>query len=228
MSERDHGNWREELSPYLLGALGPDREAELERHLETCEACRRELTWLRPAAQTLPESVERVEPPPALRARIMAEVGADAARHAGTARPRRWLSAGLRSPRLAAGLAVLVVCAAAAIGYAISSDDSGAGTTTVVAGAAPGVTAKMVSEGDSGTLRLAHVGELPPERVLQLWVQRGERVESAALLVPSPDGTATAVLDDMNGVDVVMVTAEPRGGSESPTSKPLISVEAPQ
>lgn len=225
MSERDHGSWREELSPYLLGALDPGREAELERHLETCEDCHRELTWLRPAAQLLPESVERVEPPPALRARIMAEVAEQAE---APGRSRRRLPIWLRQPRLAAGLTLLLVCAVAAIGYAISSGDGGGGSTTIVAGEPPGVTARMVSEGDSGTLRLANVEQLPPRRVLQLWVQRDERVESAALLVPDRDGTATAVLDDMDGVEVVMVTTEPRGGSESPTSAPLISVEASQ
>ena len=32
------------------------------------------------------------------------------------------------------------------------------------------------------------------------------------------------MIDDMNGVDIVMVTTEPRGGSTTPTSKPLVSI----
>ena len=41
-------------------------------------------------------------------------------------------------------------------------------------------------------------------------VQRGKQVVSAkALFVPNSDGTATATIDNMDGVNTVMVTAEP-------------------
>ena len=87
----------------------------------------------------------------------------------------------------------------------------------------------MVRQGDSGALHLANVGELPPGKVLQAWVRRGGRVESAkALFVPNRDGTATAAIDDMEGVEAVMVTAEPRGGSDHPTSASIITVAIPQ
>jgi hypothetical protein len=60
-------------------------------------------------------------------------------------------------------------------------------------------------------------------------VQRGKQVVSAkALFVPNSDGTATATIDNMDGVNTVMVTAEPRGGSVQPTSKPIVSVAIPQ
>jgi hypothetical protein len=32
----------------------------------------------------------------------------------------------------------------------------------------------------------------------------------------------------MEGVEVVMVTAEPKGGSESPTSSPLVTIAVPE
>jgi len=199
------------------------------------------LAWLRPAVQVLPESVERVEPPPQLRARIMGEVEDDVAASAGrgatspgkaaSRRGGKGLSLGLRP---AIGLAVLALCVAAVAGYAIrdgggDGDGGGGGATTVVAGQAPGVTAKVVTDGDSGTLRLANVHQLPPSEVLQAWVQRGERVESAkALFVPNRDGTATVAIDHMQGVSTVMVTAEPRGGSDQPTGEPIVSVSMPQ
>ena len=71
MSEMSHDAIRDELASYLLGALDPGELADLERHLAGCEDCRLELERLRPAALALPETVERVEPPPALRARVM-------------------------------------------------------------------------------------------------------------------------------------------------------------
>ncbi len=32
----------------------------------------------------------------------------------------------------------------------------------------------------------------------------------------------------MDGVEVVMVTTEPKGGSKSPTSSPIVTVSVPQ
>jgi len=227
MNEREHEARRDELAAYLLGALDPGEAAELERHLAGCEECRTELTWLRPAVQTLPESVERVEPPAELRTRIMAEVEADAQpKQAGI-----HLSWKKRLPALrpAIGLAVVAFFAAAVAGYAIRDAGGGGNATTVAAGHAPGVTAKMVREGDTGTLRLANVHRLPRGEVLQAWVRRGKRIESAkSLFVPNRDGTATAVIDDMQGVNAVMVTTEPRGGSKYPTSKPIVAVAIPR
>jgi len=226
MSERDHDARRDELAAYLLGALEPAEAAELERHLAGCEECRTELEWLRPAVQVLPESVERLEPPPALRVRIMGEVEAHAAAAPTPARPARGWRGFVLRPAFA--LAVLALFVAGIAGYAISDGGGGSGATTVAAGHAPGVTAKMVRDGNSGTLRLANVHQLPPDKVLQAWVQRGKRIESAkTLFVPNRNGTATAVVDDMQGVSTVMVTAEPRGGSNYPTSQPIVSVAIP-
>ncbi len=227
MSESDHQSRREELAAYLLGALEPGEAAALERHLAGCGECRTELEWLRPAAQLLPESVERVEPPPQLRGRLMEQVRAEAARPPALGRGRlrgRW---GLRP---LAGLAAALLLAAGVLAYAIGDggDAGGPRTTTVYAGHSPGVTAKMVRDGETGTLRLANLHQLPSDEVLQAWVRRGRRVVSAkTLFVPSPDGTATATIDGMRGVNAVMVTAEPRGGSAQPTSKPIVAIAIP-
>ena len=227
MNEREHETRRDDIAAYLLGSLEPGEAAEMEQHLAACEECRTELEWLRPAVQVLPESVEKVEPPAQLRSRIMGEVEAGAARkRSGIRLGDRMRALGLRP---AVGLAALALLVAGAAGYAIHDFGSRVGTTTVAAGHPPGVTAKMVSEGASGTLRLANVHQLPSNEVLQAWVQRGKRIESAkTLFVPNRDGTATAVIDDMQGVNTVMVTAEPRGGSDYPTSEPIVSVAIPQ
>ncbi|MGC1852220.1 MAG: anti-sigma factor [Solirubrobacterales bacterium] len=227
MNEREHEARRDELASYLLGALEPGEAAELERHLAGCEECRTELEWLQPAVGTLPEAVDPVEPPAELRSRIMAEVKAGpAAKRSGVRFGYKKRLPGLRP---VVGLAVLALFVAAVAGYAIRDGGSGDGTTTVVSGQAPGVTAEMVRDGDSGTLRLTHLHRLPSDEVLQAWVQRGDQIESAkTLFVPNADGTAVAVIDDMEGVDAVMVTAEPRGGSVQPTSEPIVSVAIPQ
>lgn len=229
MNETEHDRRRDELSAYLLGALEPGEAADLERHLAGCAECREELRWLRPAVQVLPEAVESVEPPAELRARLMEQVRSEAEGSQATSgsrkvAPRRqWL--GLRP---LAGLAALVLIAAVGA-YAISDHGSdGGAATTVLSGHSPGVTAQMVRQGETGTLRLANLRQLPRGEVLQAWVRRGAQVVSAkALFEPNSDGTATATIDNMDGVNTVMVTAEPRGGSVQPTSAPIVSVAVP-
>jgi anti-sigma-K factor RskA len=231
MSASDHDRRSDEIAAYLLDALEPGEAAELERHLAGCEECRTELEWLRPAVQLLPESVERIEAPQELRGRLMEQVRAETGRAVPAARQRTPVG-GILGWRLrpAVGLAALLLVVAGAAAYAIggSGSDDG-GTTTVVSGHSHGVTAEMIRDGESGTLHLANLRQLPRDEVLQAWVQRGERVESAkTLFVPNPDGTASAPIDEMEGVSTVMVTAEPRGGSMQPTSAPIVSVSMPQ
>jgi anti-sigma-K factor RskA len=246
MNENDHERWNEDVAAYMLGALESGEAAELERHAAGCEHCREEMRWLTPAVDALPEGVERLQPPAELRARLLAEVRADGAAatdRAGDptaapslfARASHWLrdlGSGPMGLRPVAGVAaaVLVVAAVAgfAIGGGIGSDSGGGAESTVVAGKAPGVTAEMVSEGGSGTLHLANVKQLPSDRVLEAWVQRDGEIEAVeALFVPDREGRASTELPDMDGVEVVMVTKEPSGGSTTPTGEPLISIKVP-
>jgi anti-sigma-K factor RskA len=225
MSAREHESRRDEIAAYLLGALEPEEAASLERHLATgCVDCRAELRWLEPAVQLLPESVERLEPPRELRARILAEAQAEAGRPAPKPARRPFLS----DRRPLAGLAALALVAAAVAGYAIRGGGSSGGqaTTVVAVGKAPGMTARMVRKGDAAILHLANVDRLPPGKVLEAWVRREGEVEPVrGLFVPDREGRATAMIADMRGVDAVMVTAEPRGGSRAPTSPPMVTLE---
>lgn len=244
MTDDDHKRWNEDLAAYLLGALEPEQATALERHAAGCERCRAELRWLTPAVQALPEGVERVEPAPQLRTRLMAAVEADArgapagADAAPGLRGRaaawlRGLGSGPMGLRPVAGMAVALLVVAAIGGFALgggigSDSDAGGGESTIAAGKAPGVTATMVDEGDSGTLRLANVHQLPDGRVLEAWVLREGEVEAVrALFVPNHEGEASTQLPSMDGVEEVMVTAEPKGGSEEPTGEPLIAIPVP-
>jgi anti-sigma-K factor RskA len=242
MTETNHERWSDDLAAYMLGALEPAQAAELESHAEACERCQAEIRWLTPALDALPEGVERLEPPRELRSRLMAEVRADAGasargRERGAqpgllGRASAWLrdlGSGPMGLRPVAGVAVAVLIVAAVAGFAIGggigSGSDGGATSTVVAGKAPAVTAEMVRKGDSGTLHLANVHRLPSERVLEAWVQRDGEVEPVeALFVPDRKGQASTELPDMTGVEAVMVTTEPPGGSKSPTSAPIVTI----
>ena len=227
MSAADHDRWSEDLGAYLLGALAPREAEELERHLEGCERCREELRWLEPAVQTLPETVARQEPPRQLRESLMAEVRGEErpderAASARPARTGRWFS------RPAMGFAVIALLVAGVAGYQVGKDGSGDSDASTVVRQVDGITVKMVSEGDGGTLELAGVRQLPPGKVLEAWVEREGEVEAVpALFVPDRHGHAETTIADMSGVETVMVTEEPQGGSEEPTSKPLMTMNVP-
>jgi anti-sigma-K factor RskA len=221
MNGSDHIRWSEDLAAYVLGALEPGEAAEFERHLEGCERCRAEMRWFEPAVQKLPESVERQEPPRSLRESLMAEVRADV-RPAKRPRPR-W------SWRPAMAFAAIVLAVAAVAGYEIGKGGGGEEGASTVVSRSHGITVKMVREGDGGTLRLVGVHQLPPKKVLEAWVRREGKVEAVpALFVPDRKGRASTQIEDMNGVDTVMVTEEPQGGSEEPTSPPVVTMSVPQ
>jgi anti-sigma-K factor RskA len=227
MSASEHSRWSEDLAAYMLGALDADEVADFERHLEGCSRCQEELRWFEPALQTLPESVERQEAPPSLRANLMAEVREDVREAESRSAPARSWRNWLLKP--AVGFAVVALLVAGVVGYEVGKDDSGTGggASTVVR-QVDGLTVKMVQEGSAGTLQIEGLEPLPSEKVLEAWVEREGEVEAVpALFVPDRHGHAEATIADMNGVEVVMVTEEPPGGSEAPTSEPIMSMKVP-
>jgi anti-sigma-K factor RskA len=229
MTTTDHNRWSEDLAAYMLGALDPGEAGDFERHLEGCEHCQEELRWLQPAVHALPEEVERTEPSPQLRASLMAEVRADAeaeayAAPARPARSRRWFL------KPAVGFAVLALLVAGVVGYEVGKDGGGEkdGASKIVR-QLNGMTVTMIQEGEEGKLELAGVPQPPKDKVFEAWVEREGEVEAVpALLVPDRHGHAETTIADMTGVETLMVTVEPRGGSETPTGKPIMEMAVPQ
>jgi anti-sigma-K factor RskA len=228
MNASDHNRWSEDLAAYMLGALEADEVADFERHLEGCERCQEEMRWLRPAVSTLPEAVERQEPPPRLREALMAEVQEDVREAESRPAPARSWRGWLLKPAM--GLAVVALLVAGVLGYEVGKDDSGtsAGGASTLERSIDGIDVKMVTEGDGGTLHLSGVHQLPPDKVLEAWVEREGEVEAVpALFVPDRNGQAETRITDMSGVATVMVTEEPRGGSDQPTGAPIMTMKVP-
>lgn len=228
MSATDHSRWSDELAAYMLGALDPREAVDFERHLEGCDHCQEELRWLQPAVQALPEGVERTEPPPQLRESLMAEVRADAQAQArpAPARPkaRRWFL------KPAVGFAVLALLVAGVVGYEVGKDGGSEGDApSKIVRQINGMTVTMIQEGDGGKLELAGVPQPPKDKVFEAWVERDGEVEAVpALIVPDRHGHAETTIADMSGVEALMVTVEPRGGSETPTGETIMEMPVPQ
>jgi anti-sigma-K factor RskA len=225
----DHDRFDEDLAAYALGALPPDDAAELERHLEGCEACRQQLRWLSPAVDVLPAAVAQRSPPERLRENLMEVVRSEAidAPRPARARAQWWRSLGALAMRPAAGIAaVILVVAGIGAGYLLRGPDSS--ETTLVKGqaltSAP-ASATLERDGDTSTLHVHQMPPIGPDKVYEVWVQRGQRMEPVSTFVLSADGTAeAAVPGSLSGGQAVLVTREPRGGSPQPTTEPLLSV----
>lgn len=107
---------RERLAEFSLDVLDPSDASVVERHLETCAGCRKEVEELREGAAAVAFDLPTVAPPPALGARVIGKVvRATGARP--RSRPRRaWRVAG------ALGLAAAVL-AAGALAEAVHTRD---------------------------------------------------------------------------------------------------------
>jgi len=74
MTNTDHEDVRSQLGAFVLGALTPAEQAEVRAHLAVCSECAAEARALQPAADALAWSVDPVEPPPAVRQRILSSI----------------------------------------------------------------------------------------------------------------------------------------------------------
>ena len=112
------------------------------------------------------------------------------------------------------------------IGY-LSGQSGGVDETTVTARAtapAPaGAAATVVRDGDSGTLRTTGLPQPKAGGVYQVWIRRGETIEPLTVFVVDRTGAGVAAIPaGLESGDEVMVTREPRGGSDAPTTAPLL------
>ncbi len=235
-----HCEWWDSPAAYVLGALPDDEREQFELHFEDCEHCRAQLAELGHAAEVLATAVPRVEPPGQLRDRIMAQVHAEAEllRAAGPAADRPPARKSFDRPRLGSWFAPGWAVAAAALlivvgglgGFLVRGEGAGESRVVraqVLRALAPQGQAELVVRDDVATLRLRGMPQPPAGRVYQVWYRLPGEIEpkpTDALFSVRADGTATvAVPARPEEAREVLVTAEPRGGSRRPTSRPILA-----
>ena len=74
MTEPTPGGFEGQAALYALGALGKAERSRFEAHLEASLDCVKEVKSLLPVAHLLPQTAVPVDPPPALRERVLREV----------------------------------------------------------------------------------------------------------------------------------------------------------
>ena len=229
----DHERWQDAAGAYVLNALPEDECRAFEAHLADCPACRAEAAELGVAAHALPLSAPALRPPPALKARIMAEVEREAALLASASsaprtepaqRKRRWGFPRLTMPAVAFACAALIAGVVAG-GLLFGGGD---GTRYEFESTIPQASAELDVRDQGAILVADNLPQPDPGKVYMVWIQRpGHAPEpTSALFTPRRDGSATAsVTGDLDGVESVLVNTEPVGGSTTPTSTPFLTAK---
>lgn len=136
--------------------------------------------------------------------------------------PRRWTVGAVGA--LAAAAIVLAVVALAGSGS--NSGSNGTGSSRVVRAQvlARGASASLRVSGGRAELLVNGMPQVPARHTYQVWVQRGATPQptDALFSVSSSGGATVAVPGRIAGVRAVLVTAEPLGGSRTPTLPALI------
>jgi anti-sigma-K factor RskA len=114
MTTPDHEELRARIGPLLLGALTAAEAADLRAHIATCAECAADARTMRAVTDEIAWSVEPVDPPPAVRARVMAAVAAQQT-HASVA-PQRAKTTTSRMPWFAAAAAIVLAVGLGAYG----------------------------------------------------------------------------------------------------------------
>jgi anti-sigma-K factor RskA len=222
---------------WVLNALPDDEAGAFAAELAQNAALREEVERLRPVAELLALAAPSEEPPPGLQGRIMAIVEREAdllsaagpeADQVATAAPVRregWFRRVIARPLIPA-LAAGALAVGIGIGIVVSS---GGGTNTVdhpmTFANVPNAAGQLVTHDGSGEMKLTGLKSPGTGRVYQAWVMSADgKVTPDNVFTVNRSGQGSVALrNDLDGAKQVLISVEPDGGSQQPTTTPIAS-----
>ena len=244
MSPMDDRSFEDLKEAYALGALPDDERATVEAYLALHPERQAEIDDKVGIAGLLALAPPEQEPPADLRRRLMQVVESEAVQPRAAESPTSswfgWLG-GLRNVALGAA-AVLVVGLLSwnvllqgdvqelrgQVEEARSANEAQQTREIALSGtwAEQGARAEVTAlKDDRAILVVEDMPSMPDDRTGQVWVIRDEKPEPSGLLEPSGNMAATAITTNLRGADAIAVTVEPAGGSDEPTSDPVLIQE---
>jgi anti-sigma-K factor RskA len=226
---------RETAASYVLGALPEDEHERFAAHLAGCDECRTSVAQLQVAVDALPLAATQLVPPPELKDRIMGVVRSEAqlqrAAETRPARPRRrrWRGRFLGLDALPAAVAAALVIAVVVAGGLLLSggDDTRTVQGQVLIASAPTARAALELSDDASKLTVSGMPAAPAGKVYQVWLKRPAQAPEPTRALFRVDARGDADVEiqrsRLEGIEQVLVTAEPDGGSTTPTSDPVIA-----
>ena len=89
-----------------------------------------------------------------------------------------------------------------------------------------GANAEVASINENQVILVArNMPSVPEDRTCQIWVISEDVPKPSGLFQPDGNMTATPITNSITKADVIAVTVEPAGGSEQPTSDPVLLAE---
>jgi anti-sigma-K factor RskA len=218
------------IAAYAVGAVPEDEIPGIRAHILSCEACFEEAESYADALVALAESVDPVPLPRDFAERVMRDARPEPAVRS----KRRIRMPSSRQALLVAGVGLtllLTIVAATSLVGSITREQRYERVVTALvrdphalvlkgAGGAEGVIAST----DRGSMLVAlDLGEAPRGRDYQLWLTKDG--------VPTPDETfdvsdSVVIVESarrLDGYDGAAITVEPEGGSEQPTTEPVLA-----
>jgi anti-sigma-K factor RskA len=244
MSEMNIERFEDLRDAYVLGALPEEERRSFEDYLAAHPERQAEIDDLVAVAGLLAFSPHEQEPTPELRSRVMKVVEAEAeprrVRHRSVfARIGDYL--GVRS--LALGAAILLVIGLLSWNVLLqgqvqdlqgqveeAQDQRQVQQSQTIelegAWADQGANAEVASIHENKIILVAkNMPSVPEDRTCQIWVISGDVHKPSGLFQPDGDMTAAPITNPITKADVIAVTVEPAGGSNKPTSDPVLSAE---
>jgi anti-sigma-K factor RskA len=226
MSDHDCGA---DTAAYVLGALDEGEAVRFRRHLDGCAVCREEVASLQSAVDALPLAAPQVTVPRGLRRRLLRAARRELRGHVVSderSGERPFWRPPAAPARLRPALGAIVVLALGAGTFAAIESGSSPSTRVVPARvlASTGSAFLRVSDGHA-ELVVSRMPAPPRDRIYEVWVKRAGRPPaptSALFNVTSAGAGAVDVPGDLRGVQEILVTPEPLGGSAVPTRAPVI------
>jgi anti-sigma-K factor RskA len=210
-----------------VGALEASDRDLIERHVATCESCKRAAAQYADLASLLPAALEVAPPPARLRRRLMAQVYAEA-----TAAPRlpwwRRLIAGIPENRAFTVVGAAAVVAAVALGiFALAGRNASPPPVAyTVSGTTATGTLAVNTAGTQAVLTVKGLAALPSTEAYEVWLipPRGSPKGVAFLSPGLGGGPWTAVVPgSLAGYKSIAATVEPAGGSPTPSNTEVLS-----
>lgn len=237
-----HDELKALIAPYVLGAVSIEEEREVRSHIMSCEDCLREAEGFSGPAAALALAVDDAPVPAGFTDSVLARVQSErpdtAAAPANAGWWFRWRNAVAAVAVASVAATIVLASALLALRGEVQRYESAVpplvhGEGMRLAGSG-GAVARMVPTADGATLFATGLDEAPDRHTYQLWLMECRDPGNIETCDPTSAGTfdvagGIAVLEvgsSLEGYDRAAVTVEPEGGSEGPTTLPVIDSAA--